>query len=132
MPEAERFSHEQLKDFKYDVFLHRDAPKGHMHVSIVVNTHPDEVHRLLLRELNFRKRFQIGAYRHLDAGSEHAYEVLFKEPVPHDPSEPYPLSRIILRPSESGTEVHVYGPRNAEHHIAYLLRTVARALERAR
>ena len=132
MPEAERFSHEQLKDFKYDVFVHKDAPKGLIHVSMQLDANPEELHRLVLRELNFRKRFQVGAYRHVGTDGEHAYDVLFKEPVPHDPSEPYPLSRLVLRPSESGTEVHVYGPKNAEHHVAYLLRTVAKALGRAR
>ncbi len=132
MPEAERFNHEQLKDFKYDVFLHHDAPEGLIHVSMHVDVDPEELHRLVLRELNFRKQFQVGAYRHVGTENEHAYEVLFREPVPHDPSDPYPLSRLILRPGESGTEVHVYGPKNAEHHVAYLLRTVARALERGR
>ena len=132
MPEAERFNHEQLRDFKYDVFLHHDAPEGLIHVSMRVDADPEELHRLVLRELNFRKRFQVGAYRHIGTEGEHAYEVLFKEPVPHEPSQPYPLSRLILRPSESGTEVDVYGPEKAEHHVAYLLRTVARALERRR
>jgi hypothetical protein len=72
----------------------------------------------------------VGAFRYIPSGDGHTYEVLFKEPVPHDPKGPYPLSRIVIKPAENGVEVHVHGPKNAQRQVAYLLQTVAKAYER--
>ena len=130
MEKPKRFTHEMLKDFEHDVFVH-PSEGNYLHVSMRVPMDPDTLHSKLVDELRWRKRYQVGAFRVLNAGTEKAYEVLFRDPVEHGRDEPYPLSRIHLVPSDGGgTEVHIYGPRSKEPHVVYLLRTIAHALKR--